>query len=75
MDGTVPMELNTTGAWCLTAREKERRRKLGLCDYCGEKGHPVARCPVCPPSTRRFPAHKPLLSFEFETTEKESTQE
>jgi len=74
-DGTVPMELDATGAWRLTAREKERRRKLGLCDYCGEKGHSVARCPVCPPPTRRFPARKPLLSFELEMTEKESTQE
>jgi len=48
MDGTVPMELDATGAWRLTACEKERHRKLGLCDYCGEKGHSVTRCPVCP---------------------------
>ena len=76
MDGTVPMELDATGAWRLTACEKERHRKLGLCDYCGEKGHSVTRCPVCPPpSTQRFPARKPLLSFELEATEKESTQE
>jgi len=62
-----------TGACRLTAREKERRRRLGLCDYRGEKGHSVVRCPVFP-SSKRLSASRPLVSFEIEVMEKESTQ-
>jgi len=68
------MELDATGTCRIAAREKERRRRLGLCDYCGGKGHSVPQCPVRPPN-RGLPARRPLISFELETTEKESTQE
>lgn len=33
----------------LTPQEKERRRKLGLCIYCGETGHVIRNCPIKPP--------------------------
>jgi hypothetical protein len=62
------------GAWYHTAREKERRRRLGLCAYCGEKGYVIASCTICPPD-RRLQGRRLLLSFELEVTEKESTQE
>lgn len=32
----------------LSQEEKDRRRKLGLCNYCGEKGHLVRNCPIRP---------------------------
>jgi len=58
------------GTWRLKADEKERHHSLGLCDYCGEKGHSVARCPVYPPPSWRLglPARRPLLSFELAAT-------
>ena len=32
----------------LTLQEKERRRTLGLCFYCGLKGHNTFTCPFKP---------------------------
>lgn len=32
----------------LTQEEKDRRRKLGLCLYCGEKGHLIKNCSIRP---------------------------
>lgn len=32
----------------LSAEEKNRRRNLGLCLYCGEPGHMIRNCPVKP---------------------------
>ncbi|RKF60460.1 hypothetical protein OnM2_050068 [Erysiphe neolycopersici] len=32
----------------LTPEEKDRRRRLGLCNYCGEKGHLIRTCPTRP---------------------------
>lgn len=32
----------------LSQEEKDRRRRLGLCSYCGEKGHYVKFCPTRP---------------------------
>jgi hypothetical protein len=73
-DGTVPMELDASGTWHLTAAERERRHRLGLCGYCGGKGHRASGCPVAP-SRRR-----PLMTFEIASddtpaTEKAHTQE
>ncbi|POS81975.1 hypothetical protein EPUL_006623 [Erysiphe pulchra] len=34
----------------LSPQEKERRRKLGLCIYCGGTGHVIRNCPIKPPS-------------------------
>jgi Ty3 transposon capsid-like protein len=52
-DGTVPMELGASGLWQLTEMEKTRRKNLGLCGYCGEKGHATLACPVAPPGGPR----------------------
>lgn len=34
----------------LTDDEKQRRRKLGLCLYCGTAGHLANTCPTRPPT-------------------------
>jgi len=43
--GPEPMELDTIKFKKLTQEEKEKRRKEGLCMYCGQKGHYASRCP------------------------------
>ena len=51
-----PMDLSsaeTRGRGPLPKDEKERRRKLGLCNYCGEKGHLVKTCPNRPQQLSR----------------------
>ena len=86
-DGTVPMELGASGLWQLTDLEKQRRRNLGLCGYCGESGHSTFRCPVAPASryrpqpasSNRPPprfARQAVMTFEVSSeTEKDDTQE
>ncbi|KAF7640826.1 hypothetical protein LDENG_00011620 [Lucifuga dentata] len=41
--GPEPMQLGRTS---LMPEERERRRQLNLCLYCGQAGHFVSRCPV-----------------------------
>ena len=85
-DGTVPMELSASGFWQLTQAEKDRRKSLGLCGYCGEKGHPTDSCPVAPPGGPRWlRQNRPpprfnrqaVMTFEVSPpeTEKDNTQE
>jgi Retrotransposon gag protein. len=78
-DGTVPMELDAQGVWRLATSEKERRKRLGLCDYCAAPDHAVASCPVCPPPSNRRPRfeRRALLALEVtpESPEKALTQE
>ena len=83
-DGTVPMELDSSGMWHLTENEKSRRKALGLCGYCGEKSHPIQNCPVAPPlrsdsrpSRQARPSphfNRQVMTFEFQP-EKDDTQE
>lgn len=51
----APMDIDTlaktTRRGPLTTEEKQRRRQLNLCLYCGAKGHMAANCPA---SKRRF---------------------
>jgi hypothetical protein len=78
-DGTVPMELDANGVWRLAASEKDRRKRLGLCDYCAAPDHVVAKCPVCPPPSNRRPRfeRRAFMSVEVtpEPSEKALTQE
>ena len=78
-DGTVPMELDAHRVWRLSASEKERRKRLGLCDYCAASDHVLAACPVCPPASNRRPRpeRRTFMSFELtpDTPEKAPTQE
>ena len=77
-DGTVPMELDSNGVWRLAQSEKDRRKRLGLCDYCAAPDHAVASCPVCPPPSRRPRLERrAFLSVEVspESSEKALTQE
>jgi hypothetical protein len=82
-DGTVPMELDASGVWHLTETEKSRRRALGLCGYCGEKGHPIQSCPVAPPLQNPRPGrqsrppqfNRQVMTFEISQPEKDDTQE
>lgn len=46
-----PMDLsaiNTQRRGALSQEEKDRRRRLGLCIYCSEKGHLLRTCPTRP---------------------------
>jgi hypothetical protein len=87
-DGTVPMELGASGFWQLTQAEKDRRKSLGLCGYCGEKGHSTEACPVAPPGGPRWARqnrppprfNRPAaMTFELSSSgaekEKDDTQE
>ncbi|KAG2190784.1 hypothetical protein INT47_000266 [Mucor saturninus] len=47
--GPTPMEIDATRMaprGPLTPEEKDRRRNLGLCLYCGQPGHMARQCPV-----------------------------
>lgn len=51
-----PMDLSlvdTQRRGPLSREEKDRRRRLGLCIYCGEKGHLLNYCPVRPQAIGR----------------------
>ncbi|KAL7280853.1 hypothetical protein ACG7TL_005797 [Trametes sanguinea] len=41
----VPMEVDAIKHGKLTAAERERRRKEGLCFYCGQGKHRISECP------------------------------
>ena len=73
------MELDAQGVWRLATSEKERRKRLGLCDYCAAPDHAVASCPVCPPPSNRRPRfeRRALLALEVtpESPGKALTQE
>src|SRR5690606_11193888 len=43
--GPEPMDLDTIKFKRLTQEEKDKRRKEGLCMYCGAKGHFANKCP------------------------------
>jgi hypothetical protein len=80
-DGTIPMELDANGRWHLTEGEKLRRKRLGLCDYCGSTKHNVFNCPDKPapnyPRPPRF-ARQTEISFEITSPEdpsKDNAQE
>jgi hypothetical protein len=88
-DGTTPMELDAGGFWHLTEAERSRRRTLGLCGYCGERGHPTSTCPVAPPFRESRPSRQnrsvphsnrqAAMTFELShpdmESEKDNTQE
>lgn len=42
--GPMPMDLSTTRRGPVPQAEKERRRALGLCGYCGKSGHNQFTC-------------------------------
>ena len=64
-DGTVPMELGASdGAWHITMAEKQRRRDLGLCAYCGKSGHAVHSCPH-PPSARQSQGQRAFMTVDI----------
>jgi len=80
-DGTIPMELDTYGKWRLTTDEKLRRKRLGLCDYCGKATHNVFNCPDKPaPGQPKLPRFARQAEISFEVTApkdqpKDNTQE
>lgn len=41
----VPMEIDALKRGPLTQEEKDRRKRLGLCHYCGQGKHMVDNCP------------------------------
>lgn len=52
--------------------EYERRKREGLCLYCGGKGHTVHHCPVAPPSRPQFKSSPPRANLSTGTTVKGS---
>ena len=75
-DGTVPMELGASGLWQLTQAERDRRRQLGLCGYCGEKGHSTTTCPVAPPGGPKYlRGNRPMPQFNRQIMNVELTNE
>src|SRR5277367_6078888 len=79
-DGTVPMEIDASGIWHLMEAKESRCRTLGLCGYCGEKGHPIQACPVAPPLwSNHRPGHQNRRIMTVEVSqpeaEKDDTQE
>ena len=63
-DGTIPMELDASGVYRLPVKEKQRRRQLGLCDYCAANNHLWRNCPVRPQFCNP-PRGQGVMSFEF----------
>ena len=58
-NGPVPMELDAIQQSSrrrgpLSPEERERRRRLNLCLYCGDAGHNVSECRVKPPRAGNF---------------------
>ena len=52
-DQSVPMEIGSVNRFKpLSNEEKDRRRREGLCMYCGKPGHVALRCPAKRPSQR-----------------------
>ena len=57
-DGSTPMELDFNQPFRpkprgpLTETEKQRRRDLNLCNYCGSPSHHIQACPICPPRSQ-----------------------
>lgn len=49
----------------LKQEEKDRRRKMGLCIYCGRPGHVIKNCPLKPTSTIT-PARSSLMESTIE---------
>ena len=75
-DGTVPMELGANRPWQLTQAERDRRRQLGLCGYCGAKGHSPTTCPVAPPGGPKYPrGNRPMPQFNWQIINVELTEE
>jgi len=75
-DGTVPMELGASGLWQLTQAERDRRRQLGLCGYCGAKGHSTTTCPVAPPGGPKYlRGNRPMPQFNRQIMNVELTDE
>jgi hypothetical protein len=59
------MELGASdGAWHITMAEKQRRRDLGLCAYCGKSGHAVHSCPH-PPSARQSQGQRAFMTVDI----------
>lgn len=62
-----PMDLSRRRRGPLTPGEKEERRALGLCLYCGASGHLVSSCPLAPPPRQGLPPPRRRL-FAVETS-------
>ena len=61
VDRPVPMEIGSVTKFKpLTEEEKNRRRREGLCMYCGKAGHVALRCPAKQHPVRRAAATKSM---------------
>jgi hypothetical protein len=55
VDGSTPMELDFNQPFRsrprgpLTETEKQQRKDLNLCNYCGSPSHHIQACSICPP--------------------------
>lgn len=66
-DGTIPMELGTSGRYQLPAEERIRRRINNLCGYCGQANHTMDDCPIRPSRFRNSgsPSKRYVSTYEI----------
>jgi len=74
------MELGAQGTCQLTAAEKQCQRNPGLCDYCADRGHRWADCPVRldgtrPLANRNPPRFNRQAVMTFQVTKPETQSE
>ena len=70
------MELGANGLWQLMQAERDHRRQLGLCGYCGAKGDSPTTCPVAPPGGPKYPrGNWPMPQFNWQIMNVELTDE
>jgi len=58
----------------LTPEERDRRRRLGLCSYCGKSGHWHDKCPVKPQRRNTGPRPNPPRTRATEVEDETTTQ-
>ena len=75
-DGTIPMELRTSGRYQLPAEERIHRRVNNLCGYCGQANHTMDDCPIRPSRFRNSgsPSKRYVSTYEISEPTSDSAE-